>query len=192
MKTFRNIDKLIRALRDEISTKGFRLISIDGKDGSGKSSLADNISIHLNGVHINLDDDKYLLKNKGVYVDYIKYDVLKEEIDVLLQNKKLIFIEGICILKIIERSKIVPELKIYAKKLTHYGYWFDGQNFDYSRSVEEIINKDEESLKQFIGITKQIEYQNHECIHHEVIRYHHEYKPNLNADYIYEWLQING
>jgi len=198
MKVFREFDKITDEIKNEISSKSVIIISIDGKDGSGKSTFAENISKQLNAVHIDLDEDKYLIKNKSTYVDFIKYSVLEDELDSLKKMEAIIVIEEICILKILDRLKIESGLKIYVKKLTRFGYWFEGQDFDYSRSADDIINEGEESLKKFIEISSHIEgvpkkdYQYQESIHHEIIRYHHEYQPDLNTDFVFEWLQSNG
>ena len=192
MKVFQDIRELKEEVRNFIEIKGINIVSIDGKDGSGKSFLANLLSENSEFVHLNLDDDRYLIKQKSTYVDFIKYDNLKNDIDDYLNKNKKIIVDSICILKILNNIDINSGLIIYVKKLTQNGYWFEGDNFNYKRDVEDILNECEEELKSFIEIEAKIEnkepvkYKHRESIFHEIIRYHHEYKPDENADFIFE------
>jgi len=86
MTTFRN--------QEGLKDNKYQIISIDGKDGSGKSTLAKYLAEKLNIHHIKLYEERYLIKNKGKYVDYIKYDVLKSDISELLSQKRIIILDG--------------------------------------------------------------------------------------------------
>ncbi len=198
MKVFQNIDELKTEVVEQVTSKGFQLLSIDGKDGCGKSTLADFLSKDTGFIHINLDEDKYLKKNQGKYIDFIKYDILQDDLISLLKNDEIIIVDGICVLNIIDKINLNPEFKIYVKKLLSHDNWYDGRNFNYSISVNEIINEKEKTLKNFIKMESKLEgksyekYKYQESICHEIIRYHHEYKPDLNAHVIYERLQNAG
>lgn len=192
MKVYRNIDGLKNDALKDIESNRLQLVSVDGKCGSGKSALADYIIKDTGFIHIDLDDDKYLHQNKCGYVEFIKYEILENDLIRLKNSKKVIIVNGICILKILDKIKIQPELKIYVKRLSLYGYWYDGNYFDYSRSAVEIIQEEEEANMRFIEGTQVKEYEYRKTILHELIRYHFEYKPDLTAQILYERLENAG
>ena len=194
MKIFQNINELKVEIVSLINSNDIKIISVDGKDGSGKSTLAKSLSDDEGYVHLNLDDEKYLDNEKGTFIDYIKYDILDKEIKENMNNMKVTIIDGICILKILENLKIKSELKIYVKRLS-YGFWYDEEYFDYDRKVDEIIQESEDSIKKLIDYgaktqnNPELKYTYRKSIFHEIVKYHHEYKPDKNADIIYERLQ---
>lgn len=132
---------------------------------------------------------------QSTYLKHIKYGDLEKEIKINLNSNKVIVVDGICVLKIIDCIHVNSELKIYVKRLSSYGYWYDNNDFDYTRDVEDILRKHEESLKSFIQLKAKaekettVQYKYKESFFHEIIRYHHEYKPDKNSDIIYERIQ---
>ena len=192
MKKFKDREKLKVDILNNVELNDVQVISIDGKDGCGKSSLAEYLCKGNDFIHLNLDDEKYLENKKGTYIDYIKYDILDKEIKENMNNKKVTIIDGICILKILEYLKIKSELTIYVKRLSWYGHWYDGDYFDYEKNAKEIIQESENSIKKSINdrAEKQnkpsLKYVYKKSIFHEIIEYHHNYKPDDKADIIYE------
>ena len=177
MKVFKDAIELKKEVEQYINTKNVKIISIDGKDGSGKTFLAKEICKGSNYIHFPLDD-KYLIKQKSTYVDNIKNDELKQDIILNLEKNNVLIIDGICILKILDNINISSELKIYVKKLLSFGYWSDSDLFDYSKDVNEVLTKQEKQLRKFLKFKAFMEdrtppnYEHHESIFHEIIKYH--------------------
>lgn len=154
--------------------------------------MSDKLSIS----HFNIDD-QYLDKSKGSYVDYVEYAKLYESILEILNEGKTVIIDAVCVLKI-NNISLNSDLKIYVKCLNRNNYWSQGRNMDYTKSVDEIIKQDRENLKTFSEIfkdtfndinnnnqKKEFEYTEKSSFH-DVLRYHFEYKPDLNSDIIFE------
>ena len=190
MITLRDKAELVDFISKAAQTNNIKIISVDGIDGCGKTTLAKELVNNLDLTHINLDE--YLIKNKGTYVNYIKYKILKQDISKKLANNKVIIIDGICILKVLESIKIKSDFKIYVKKLRWGTHWLEGQIIDYSKNVDEVLKTEEETLRKFCEINAKIEgkkpgkFVPQESIFQEIVRYHFEYRPNLNADVIFE------
>lgn len=190
MKIIRNIFELKNNVACEVENAQIKIITIDGKDGSGKSTVANELCLDQRFVHVNLDDSRYLDTKKGGYVDYIKNDTLLK--DIQKNQGKIIILDGICILEIMSRINQIPDLKIYVKKTDKNGHWYDGLDFDYSRDPEDIIQESENDTKKFMELEmvmdgkKYPKYEYYESIFHELIRYHHNYTPDLNSDIVYE------
>jgi adenylate kinase family enzyme len=195
MKIFNNVDELKIEIVNFVNSNNIKIISFDGKNGSGKSTLAKSLCEDEGYIHLNLDDEEYLDNEKGTFIDYIKYDILDKKIKENMNNMKVTIIDGICILKILENLKIKSELKIYVKKLSWYGYWYDENYFDYEKKAEDIIQESENSIKQSMNYKAEkqndpsLKYVFKKSIFHEIIEYHHEYKPDENADILYERFQ---
>jgi uridine kinase len=114
-----------------------QLISIDGVDGSGKSYLSEFLVKEKGYSYIDIDGD-YLIPNDGKYIEFIRYNVLKADVIKLLSSRRIIVIDGICILKILENIDLEPDIKVYVKKII-FGEWRDGRLFDYSCNIEDVL-----------------------------------------------------
>jgi len=187
-----NIDELYNSVSKYLKKGNSFLIALDGADGSGKTTIANLLSSRFNLKHIELDDDRYLITNQGGYVDYIRYELLKEDLDKLKSKGQISIIEGICVLEILNRIKILPSLHIYIKKLK-FGLWLDGECFDYTSSIEEQMQKDREQFKRFHEFESQMNNEQKEFnyetkgIFLDKLEYHFKFNPDQIADIVYVW-----
>ena len=192
MVVFQSSEKLNQHFQALISSYNIRIVSIDGEDGSGKSTLAEEISSIANGFHLNLDNDRYFDKNKGGYVKHLKYDIIKSDLDDCLSKGKIVNLDGVCNLKILQKLDFKADLRIYVKKLI-YGIWDYEEKLEYSKDIEEVIREQRRKLRTFKEMAAKLEGKeressesSEESLSEEILRYHFEYKPNLNADIIFE------
>ena len=191
MVTYRNINKLANYVKSRVDKrwKGV-VISIDGVNGSGKSYLSSFLSKKNGYSYIDIDGD-YLIPNKGKYIDFIRYNELKGKIAALLTGDKTIVVDGICILKVLNKIGFNSDIKIYVKKL-RLGRWRDGNLFDYRRNIADVLSEKRASLEEFENVSACIEGRSPEIndseedMFHEIIRYHFEYEPDINADIVFE------
>lgn len=184
MKIFKNFLDIV----EEIKRKKVHCIVIDGVDGAGKSTLAHEIGEKLSLVHINLDD--YLEKNRGSFVEFIKYDHLKKVIE---ETSNSIIIEGVCALEITGRLQIECDTHIYVQRMSAYGFWNDSELFDINENVDDFIAKKNAEHREFCEAMAQIEGGNYDPnntviprLTEELIRYHHKFNPHKIADIIFE------
>jgi len=172
----------------ELKRKNVSLIVVDGVDGSGKSTLAGKIAKDLSCLHINLDD--YLEKKRGSFVKYIKYNLLKNEID---GANISIIIEGVCVLAVLRNLNINSDFLIYIKRMSNYGLWLDEDLCDVDEDIDDFIeNQNLEHLK-FCEANATIEgkeFDPKNCnipkLTEEIIRYHFEFRPQEIADIIFK------
>jgi adenylate kinase family enzyme len=162
---------LIRAIRN-LSLNSPSVISIDGVDGVGKSTLARKITEELSLPHIEID--AFVQAQKGGYINYIDYDRLSERIVQPMISNQMIVVEGICVQQVLNKISLNPDVSVYVKVINHYGLWMDQiRLFPPDRSADEMI--DERMAKRFsLGHIE------------ETIRYHYTFKPHENADFIFE------
>lgn len=191
MVTYRSLNKIFNyvTLCVDERRKGV-VISIDGVNGSGKSYLSSFLSKKNGYSYIDIDGD-YLIPNKGKYIDFIRYHELKAKITSLLTVNKIIVVDGICILKVLNRIGFNSDIKIYVKKL-RLDLWRDGDLFDYHRNIADVLSEKRASLEDFENVSAYIEGRSPEIndseedMFHEIIRYHFEYEPDINADIVFE------
>jgi Fe-S cluster assembly ATPase SufC len=86
-----------------------RLI-IDGDNGSGKSTLAKIMARDLGAKVVSLDE--YLFKNGEIYWEQIDNEPLKSAI---LSGGSKVIIEGVCVLKLLEKNSITHDYHIFIK-----------------------------------------------------------------------------
>ena len=160
-------NELIIALKNSpLETKS--IISIDGVDGVGKTTLSTKIAKELRLSNIELDD--FVQENQGGFIDYIDYDRL---LDRIISNKPVV-VEGICILQILNRIQIKPGMSVYIKVVDKYGFC-NGQikYFPHDKTADEVIN-DRKSKGYSVGYEE------------DLIRYHYSFIPHEKSDYILE------
>lgn len=185
-RVFRTPAKLIEHLAELIDKGSNIIISIDGKDGIGKSTLAKMISVQLGFCHIELD--KFLVEKKNHYVDSIRYDELLKALSPSTKNGTIVIIDGICVLSVIDRLGLQPNHKIYVKKTTPEGFWYDQHDFDLNSSPETIFETREVQARQSAkAFGESYEGSPDETLFHEIVRYHFKHQPHITADFIIEY-----
>jgi hypothetical protein len=169
MKDCLNSQEVIDALRAISAVR----IGIDGIDGAGKSTLAQEISEALGFPCINLDS--FLQEKMGGYVDHIDYPRLQAELDKL--DKYVV--EGVCLHQVLGRIELGPSASIYIKRMQH-GVWSDEDQLDTSKPVEAILAKERADASLF-----SYEPVSYLGLREEIIRYHAEFRPQDHADVTY-------
>ncbi len=82
------------------------LFTIDGYHGAGKSTIACDVASHLGIPLIHLDN--YVLPGKGGFLEFIRYP----ELSAALHSRPII-LEGVCLLAVVKRLGITPDVHIY-------------------------------------------------------------------------------
>lgn len=144
------------------------IVAVEGFSGSGKTSLAQRISISLNIQYI--DTDCYIIKNSDsdYYLSLLDIDHLKEVVNSFIQRNKSLLFVGICAQETLRMLGFRPGYRIYVKQVSSSGLWHPGLH------MEDFINGCEPS-----GF-----YQRQP--HKSDMEYHLNYKPQDGADFIYE------
>lgn len=198
----RSIEDIEKAISEKLNNQEGQhdIISIDGKNGSGKSFLALNLCCrNRNFIYFDLDTH-YWSSNELPYVDKIEYEMLKKNIHNTLNSNEIVILDAVCTLSILEKLSLNPKVTIYIKKLDASCRWIDGKDFDYDLDLEKVLAdkkemsrkwselEDSDSKGAINNIPDVIE-----DISYDVIRYHHRYKPDEKADIIYERIdESNG
>ncbi|MGF6549364.1 hypothetical protein [Paraburkholderia youngii] len=97
-------DDLVVALRPPAR----RLFAIDGYQGTGKTTLAVEISGRLGVPCVHLDE--YLNKQKGGFVKFLRYS----ELSSVLRQRPLI-VEGVCVLAVLKNLGMTPDVLVYVQ-----------------------------------------------------------------------------
>jgi uridine kinase len=166
------INKLNRFL--EQNKNELFIIGIDGVMGAGKTTLAQNILQQIPGILFGIDE--YLDKHKGQYQKHIFYSKLINDIEYrIYEGDKRFIIEGICLLSILKKIGITPNVIIYIKHLTELGCWDDQEICDPSISMEEANN----NICKFETKPGQGDKDR------ELAEYHRKFQPIQKADIVF-------
>jgi hypothetical protein len=209
-RDIRDIENIINEKIDLLNGRRSIIVSIDGKDGSGKSQLALQLCCR-NENFIYFDLDTHYHSSKLPYSENIDFDRLRNNINKTLVDNETVVIDGVCLLSIFEKILIQPDISIYVKKFLS-GHWIDEGNFDYNLNLEEELIKKKEKSSNFSEFDKEMNStascgggvypkrlkqcdqavetnpinEDVDDISCEIIRYHFCYKPDKEANVIYE------
>ena len=166
----------VHSLLSPVFSARATIVGIDGLDNCRKTSLAARIAGHTGHQVINLDS--MLDRNRGSYVDFIDIDALR-----LAAEGKKVVIEGVCLLRVLERAELDPDLLIYVKRNRHQ-LWADEDELGLNEPLEAHL----ERLRQFSAMLRGLEKPESGLgLGEEIIRYHHEFRPHERADITYVW-----
>ncbi len=158
------------------------LIAIDGASSSGKSQTTDELGECNNAITIHIDN--YLNNNGETYIDRVQYDRLNK----LISNnvEKLIFVEGICLIPIIEALNLNVTLYIYVARVSgNTGQLCDQELFD-----NEFLAK--KTPENFFDEAPFSNYRHtQEWIDQQVRIYQKKYNPLLRTDILFKKKEQN-
>jgi hypothetical protein len=160
---------IVGALRSRSESVARLLVGIDGKDGSGKSRLADLLSERLRCPVVHLDD--LLSGAGGGFVGRVNTTLLQRQLEL---RSSLLLAEGVCLLQVLESIGFKPDFLIYVKRTGIHGQWQDETDCDYPGTIQELIE-----LRAREGMPPMPRLEA------EVIAYHLAYRPHLQADHVY-------
>jgi uridine kinase len=157
---------------ENLSLESPAIVSIDGVDGVGKTTLACKIAEEMSLPYIEIDT--FVQEQQGGYIDHIDYDRLSEVIKQAKITNQVIILEGVCVQQVLKKLGLNSYAKIYVKVINNYPFWMDRiRLFPPDKSADEMIA--ERKAKGFsLGHVE------------DIIRYHYTFKPHENADYIFE------
>jgi cytidylate kinase len=169
----------LEGLIEIVSSSENQIIAIDGVANSGKSTLASKILETLAIDGFDLDDIRDL--SKSSYLKQLDYEIISQKIT---DRKKTIVVHGLFMRQVLERIKIKADVYIYVKRMSKSGYWAD-MEYSYDTPTEKKISQLESNLSLINKKTVSLGESSR-----DVFYYHDKYKPHLNTDYIYEWVEL--
>lgn len=117
------------------------LISIDGDQGAGKTTLAKEIGSQFGGVVVDVDE--YLLRNGSPYLEQVRWAELTQ---VLQRNKDdNLIISGVLLEYVMGRMQIIPTYRIFMRHCMNgswdYLHWVNHTDgLPHSRLSREIVS----------------------------------------------------
>ena len=163
------------------------LVSIDGIDGSGKTTLADFLVKCIGCSVIHLDE--YIDENQGAYVEFMRSTELQRAILETKKRSYCVLVEGICVLQVLEVIDLKPDCRIYIKKLRWGHYWNYGKIYEGAMTLKEKLSLQEESIRKFGELEGNSPIQEGEIalsgLMRNIISYHWNYRPEEKADIVF-------
>ena len=168
----------ICALVDRIRTYDYKVIGLDGTNGARKTTIASALAIDLNLPLISLDD--YLRKNKGSFIEHIKYEELSKD----THAEQRFIIEGVCLLEVLEKVEVLPDILVYVKRY-QLGMWADERELCVSEEeLEEFLRQERDLAARLSGTQAE---DNGPSLFDDIVRYHSKYRPQDHAHMIFKW-----
>jgi uridine kinase len=152
------------------------LVTIDGCYGVGKSTLATKLKSVFPCEIISLDD--YFPKFCGDIQKSYYYAKISKNLKFALLINNLVILEGLFILKVLERTDYKASLSIYIQAMSKDREW-----------INEVICSENDGLDEALAKIKRIadKFPPDQGINdQELIKYHKLLKPISHADILYE------
>lgn len=152
-------------LQSQIAKVAGGLVTFDGDLYAGKSTLACEIGEALTCPVLDLD--AYLTRQQGVFVDALRIPELIHAVDEALGRSSVVFLSGVCMLRVLKVTKLDKALSIYVRRLSSIGI------------PNDLDTTDAEDGKPFDNHTEI------PTIFKEIHAYHADYRPLANADIVF-------
>jgi hypothetical protein len=110
-----NVTALVEVLRPLPSG----IVSFDGCDGAGKTTLAQKISDALG--HDVVDLDKHLVRDTGEFVNAIRLAELVKDIDGALTRSRVVLLSGVCMQQVLAAVNRSAAVSVYVQRNTSAG-----------------------------------------------------------------------
>ncbi|MBI5189624.1 MAG: hypothetical protein HZA22_02965 [Nitrospirae bacterium] len=168
-----DIEELINILQ----SKQLGVVAIHGAPSAGKTTLATILGKRLGGSVIIVD--QYIKKNpSGRYPDFLDYQRLGIALDNVTSPT---IIEGVCLLEVLDRILLKPDITIYARNPNDHDWVnYDINDIEYESQLSEI-----ESNIQIARRCYPDSYHDDECLEKDNAIYHNKYKPVELSDFLY-------
>jgi len=182
------VEKISRSVKSELLPmipSGASLISIDGLDGVGKSTLAKIVAMGLGATLLQIDD--YLLKNQNCYLDALDFSSLQGDIN----SAERCVVEGCLVGEVLAQLSLESEFSVYvartSKMLAQPGMdWVEERDLLFgAKDASIFVSEEEEDLKKWSSFfdasngTDEIKLSG---LRRELICYHICKQPHLKAD----------
>ena len=175
--------------------KSVCLISVDGFDGVGKSTLTQMLADELGFQSIHLDD--YLEKEQNCYFEALRFSDLQDSV----AEKTRWIVEGCLVQTVLSRLGISADYKIYvirASRMIAYPDQDWADEIDVligDKSAEEIIADEEGDLRAWFDMPGEFggsgDFHGLEELRKELIRYHKSVLPHRTADLVVKIARID-
>lgn len=168
-----------------------QVISFDGLDGVGKSTLAAILGQAISVPAIGLDD--FLTSNQGHFLDALRIDELKAVVEAHLAHHKRIIVEGCLVQSVLERLCRPADFSIYVMRTSRMrsgssDEWVrDDEILFGPESAAELITTREKLLRRWKKMpTESGGGGDGELpgLERELIHYHKQKRPHDQADII--------
>jgi len=168
----RSVESLCSRLDTLMTAKGGPLVvGIDGFLSVGKTKLAKQIAVRLNGKEIHVD--KHVDMDKGSYTESVRCPEILAAL--ASQNHLAIIIDGVCLRAVAQRCHFRVDTHVYVRSTDEQGSWWERDHKEICMDLspaEEV--KDRERALGALDVRL------------EVIDYHYRYRPFQSADLVFD------
>jgi hypothetical protein len=187
MHEITSADELAAILQRDFASDLQGVIAIDGRDDVGKSTLAADLCERIGGAVISVDD--YIEEAQGVYLPALRVSDLRSA---LVEVAPPRIVEGVCLRDVLQAIDCNSAVHIYVRRVIVGGYWRHKVICDPAEPVEEIIAREDASLRQFAEDAARISGEEPPApelirltpLREEIIRYHARMVPFRAADIV--------
>ena len=119
------------------------LISIDGFDGVGKTTIGDQLAAEICSQFVDLDD--YPNKNQGAYLDALRIDDLSDALVRAINSGSRVIVSGCLVEEALKLCRISPDYRIYVMRTSRMRSgadhaWIDEHDVLYGDTTDDELN----------------------------------------------------
>ena len=177
---------------------GATIVSIDGFDGVGKTTLADELSKAFCLPLVS--PDNYLMKEKGYFFKALKFDVISNEIEEYFRLAKGVIVEGCLVELALEQIRRRSDFRIYVMRISRMRsapeveFPEEYEVLYGESSTKEMIAKLEEMARNGAAMPEEFGGGGSgelPGLQRELVAYHRDRRPHDHADVIVKVVRLS-
>ena len=94
--------------------------------GAGKTTLAFELAKQLSGIRVGLDCYVEKGAEASNYIELLRFDELRRDLEGLCVAFDFVVIDGICLLDAFDAIGVSLDMLVYVKRVSPMGIWQDG------------------------------------------------------------------
>jgi hypothetical protein len=140
-----------KELADYIRAQGQGLVAFDGRTGSGKTYLANQMAKLAQAIAV--DADAFLLPDQGKFLEALKLDELRDRIRASFATSPLVLFSSVCARQVIDRLGVNATAHVWVERSSLACLEIDRRDFAGDHNADAPVSELHREIEAYIKVS---------------------------------------